>query len=118
MKTRPVKEVKLFMSMAAQHLRSSDAYKGDTRNFCFHFTDLKVGQYMTAMLEEVKNEGRVVRLSVNPTAVNQACAEARHGWTLSNLLPGLLVQTCIKKVTSRVLNSKVKKTKQSGDIVK
>lgn len=53
---------------------------------------------MTAMLEEVKNEGRVVRLSVNPSAVNQACAETHHGWTLSNLTPGLLVQTCIKKV--------------------
>ncbi|XP_034155929.2 protein RRP5 homolog [Pangasianodon hypophthalmus] len=65
--------------------------------------DLKVGQYVTALLEEVKNEGRVVRLSVNPTAVNQACAETHHGWTLSNLSPGLMVQTCIKKVTAHGL---------------
>ncbi|KAM9455011.1 protein RRP5 homolog [Clarias gariepinus] len=65
--------------------------------------DLKVGQYVTAMLEEVKNEGRVARLSVNPTAVNQTCAETHHGWTLSNLLPGLLVQACVKKVTAHGL---------------
>ncbi|KAF7689557.1 hypothetical protein HF521_012910 [Silurus meridionalis] len=65
--------------------------------------DLIVGQYMMVLLEEVKNEGRVVRLSINPTAVNQACAETQHGWTLSNLLPGLLVQTCIKKVTAHGL---------------
>ncbi|XP_030636412.1 protein RRP5 homolog [Chanos chanos] len=61
--------------------------------------DLKVGQYVTTLLEEVKNNGRVVRLSVNPTAVNQACAETQHGWTLSNLIPGLLVKAHIKKVT-------------------
>ncbi|XP_060716290.1 protein RRP5 homolog [Tachysurus vachellii] len=65
--------------------------------------DLKVGQYVTAKLEEVKNEGRVVRLSVNPTVVNQTCAETNHGWTLSNLLPGLLVQVCIRKVTTHGL---------------
>ncbi|KAK3510814.1 hypothetical protein QTP70_022728 [Hemibagrus guttatus] len=65
--------------------------------------DLKVGQYVMAKLEEVKNEGRVVRLSVSPTVVNQACAETHHGWTLNNLLPGLLVQACIKKVTTHGL---------------
>lgn len=54
---------------------------------------------MTVMLEEIKNEGQVVRLSANPTAVNQACAEKHHGWTLCNLLPGLLVKAYIKKVT-------------------
>lgn len=65
--------------------------------------ELKVGQYMTVMLEEIKNEGQVVRLSANPTAVNQACAEKHHGWTLCNLLPGLLVKAYIKKVTSHGL---------------
>ncbi|XP_058237174.1 protein RRP5 homolog isoform X2 [Hemibagrus wyckioides] len=65
--------------------------------------DLKVGQYVMAKLEEVKNEGRVVRLSVNPMVVNHTCAETQHGWTLSNLLPGLLVQACIKKVTTHGL---------------
>lgn len=59
---------------------------------------------MMAKLEEVKNEGRVVRLSVNPTVVNQTCAETHHGWTLSNLLPGLLVQACIKKVTQEIIS--------------
>ncbi|KAF4075156.1 hypothetical protein AMELA_G00231350 [Ameiurus melas] len=65
--------------------------------------ELKVGQYMTVMLEEIKNEGQVVRLSANPTAVNQACAEKHHGWTLCNLLPGLLVKANIKKVTTHGL---------------
>ncbi|XP_036412886.1 protein RRP5 homolog isoform X2 [Colossoma macropomum] len=61
--------------------------------------DLKVGQYVTSLVTEVKNEGRVARLSRNHAAVSQACAETQHGWTLSNLAPGLLVKACIKKVT-------------------
>uniref|UniRef100_A0AAR2JGU7 Protein RRP5 homolog n=1 Tax=Pygocentrus nattereri TaxID=42514 RepID=A0AAR2JGU7_PYGNA len=61
--------------------------------------DLKVGQYVTSLVTEVKNEGRVARLSRNHAAVSQACAETEHGWTLGNLAPGLLVKACIKKVT-------------------
>ncbi|XP_036380286.1 protein RRP5 homolog isoform X1 [Megalops cyprinoides] len=61
--------------------------------------ELKVGQYVNCLLEEVKNEGRIVRLSVNPSAIAQAFAETQHGWTLSSLLPGLLVKAQIKKVT-------------------
>ncbi|KAI4899783.1 hypothetical protein NFI96_011797 [Prochilodus magdalenae] len=61
--------------------------------------DLKVGQYVTALVTEVKNEGRVARLSINHAAVSQSCAETQHEWTLSNLVPGLLVQARIKKVT-------------------
>uniref|UniRef100_A0A4W5L3E2 Protein RRP5 homolog n=1 Tax=Hucho hucho TaxID=62062 RepID=A0A4W5L3E2_9TELE len=61
--------------------------------------ELKVGQYVTSLLEEVKNDGRVVRLSISPTAVAQAVADTEHGWTLTNLLPGLLVKAQIKKVT-------------------
>ncbi|KAG9262427.1 hypothetical protein AMEX_G24199 [Astyanax mexicanus] len=61
--------------------------------------DLNVGRYMTVLVTEVKNGGRVVRVSVNPEKVSQACAGPQHGWTLSNLLPGLLVQARIKKVT-------------------
>ncbi|KAL7852604.1 hypothetical protein SRHO_G00183890 [Serrasalmus rhombeus] len=61
--------------------------------------DLKVGQYVTSLVTEVKNEGRVARLSRNHAAVSQACAETQHGWTLGNLAPGLLVKACIKKVT-------------------
>ncbi|XP_045547123.1 protein RRP5 homolog [Salmo salar] len=61
--------------------------------------ELKVGQYVTSLLEEVKNDGRVVRLSISPTAVAQAVADTEHGWTLTNLLPGLVVKAQIKKVT-------------------
>uniref|UniRef100_A0A674BQB2 Protein RRP5 homolog n=1 Tax=Salmo trutta TaxID=8032 RepID=A0A674BQB2_SALTR len=60
---------------------------------------LKAGQYVTSLLEEVKNDGRVVRLSISPTAVAQAVADTEHGWTLTNLLPGLVVKAQIKKVT-------------------
>lgn len=58
--------------------------------------ELKVGQYVACPVEEVKNEGRVVRFSVSP--VGQACAETTQGWNLTNLLPGLLVKATIKKV--------------------
>uniref|UniRef100_A0A8C8C0K3 Protein RRP5 homolog n=1 Tax=Oncorhynchus tshawytscha TaxID=74940 RepID=A0A8C8C0K3_ONCTS len=64
---------------------------------------LKVGQYVTSLLEEVKNDERVVRLSISPMAVAQAVADTAHGWTLTNLLPGLLVKAQIKKVTPRGL---------------
>ncbi|XP_031720539.1 protein RRP5 homolog isoform X1 [Anarrhichthys ocellatus] len=65
--------------------------------------ELKVGQYLTSQVEEVKNEGRVVHLSVSPPTVAQACAESKQGWTLTNLLPGLLVKATIKKVTKHGL---------------
>ncbi|XP_026861413.2 protein RRP5 homolog [Electrophorus electricus] len=65
--------------------------------------DLKVGQYVTALLEEVQSSGRVARLSLDPSAIAQACAEIQHGWTLGSLLPGLLVQAHIKKVTAHGL---------------
>ncbi|KAI1896821.1 hypothetical protein AGOR_G00098810 [Albula goreensis] len=61
--------------------------------------DFKVGQYLDCLLEEVKNEGRIVRVSIKPSAIAKACAETKHGWTLSSLLPGLLVQAKIKEVT-------------------
>uniref|UniRef100_A0AAY4EZL8 Protein RRP5 homolog n=1 Tax=Denticeps clupeoides TaxID=299321 RepID=A0AAY4EZL8_9TELE len=53
---------------------------------------LMVGQYVTCLLDEVKSNGRVVRLSQDPAAVSQAFAVTQQGWTLSNLLPGLLVK--------------------------
>uniref|UniRef100_H2MCJ8 Programmed cell death 11 n=1 Tax=Oryzias latipes TaxID=8090 RepID=H2MCJ8_ORYLA len=62
-----------------------------------------LGQYLTCLVERVKNDGRVVSLSVNPAAVAQACAEPRQGWSLSNLLPGLLVKSTVKKVTKHGL---------------
>lgn len=53
---------------------------------------------MASPVEEVKNEGRVVRFSATPLAAGQACAESKQGWNLTNLLPGLLVKATIKKV--------------------
>lgn len=65
--------------------------------------ELTVGQYVTPEVEEVKNDGRVARLSVNPATVAQAFAESEQGWNLTNLLPGLLVKATIKKVTKHGL---------------
>lgn len=59
--------------------------------------DLKVGQYLLCKVEEVKNEGRVVKLSA-PPSVAKSCVESSQGWNLTNLLPGLLVKASIKKV--------------------
>lgn len=66
---------------------------------CSLCSDLKVGQYVTAVVDQVKNEGRVVRFSVSPPS-SQDCAEAAHGWNLTNILPGLLVKATVKKVES------------------
>lgn len=65
----------------------------------FSPSELKLGQYVDCLLEEVKSEGRLVRLSVDPTAVSEAVADTNHGWTLSNLCPGLLVNAKVKKVS-------------------
>ncbi|XP_064171812.1 protein RRP5 homolog [Anguilla rostrata] len=64
-----------------------------------HQADLKVGQYLHCLLEEVKNGGRVARVSISPPAIARACAETQHGWTLSSLLPGLVVKAQIKQVS-------------------
>ncbi|XP_029001010.1 protein RRP5 homolog isoform X3 [Betta splendens] len=61
--------------------------------------ELEVGQYVTVQVEEIKNDGRVVRLSISPLTIVQACAESKQGWNLANLQPGLLVKATIKKVT-------------------
>ncbi|XP_028264311.1 protein RRP5 homolog isoform X2 [Parambassis ranga] len=65
--------------------------------------ELKVGQCMTCQVAEVKSDGRVVHLSVDPSTITQACAETSQGWNLTNLLPGLLVKATIKKVTKHGL---------------
>ncbi|XP_037329147.2 protein RRP5 homolog [Pungitius pungitius] len=65
--------------------------------------ELKVGQYLTCQVERVKNEGRVVHLSVSPPTAARVCAESQQGWNLTNLLPGLLVKATIKKVTKHGL---------------
>uniref|UniRef100_A0A4W4H4K7 S1 motif domain-containing protein n=1 Tax=Electrophorus electricus TaxID=8005 RepID=A0A4W4H4K7_ELEEL len=74
-----------------------------TKAFLPKETKTGVGQYVTALLEEVQSSGRVARLSLDPSAIAQACAEIQHGWTLGSLLPGLLVQAHIKKVTAHGL---------------
>lgn len=56
--------------------------------------ELKVGQYVTSRVEEVKNDGRVVWLA----ATARASADAKQGWTLTNLLPGLTIKATVKKV--------------------
>ncbi|XP_063056159.1 protein RRP5 homolog isoform X2 [Engraulis encrasicolus] len=65
--------------------------------------DLRVGEYLECLLEEVKNEGRLVRLSMDPAVLSEAVTETKHGWTLSNICPGLLVNATIKKVTNQGL---------------
>lgn len=79
------------LTMKCQYL-SSDYF------FALMCPELKVGQYVTSQVEEVKNDGRVVRLSFSPATVAQPCAESQQGWNLTNLLPGLLVKATIKKV--------------------
>lgn len=71
-------------------------------------SELKVGQYLMVQVEEVKNDGRVVRLVANPSAVTKVCADTEHGWTLTNLLPGLLVRATIKKVTTAFVRSGIR----------
>lgn len=65
--------------------------------------ELKVGQYVVCRVEEVKNAGRVVRLSTGPFSVAQVCADAQQGWNLTNLLPGLVIKATVKKVTKHGL---------------
>ncbi|XP_054896895.1 protein RRP5 homolog [Poeciliopsis prolifica] len=62
--------------------------------------ELKVGQYVTSRVEKVMNDGRVVRLA----AAARASADAKQGWTLTNLLPGLTVNATVKKVTKHGLH--------------
>uniref|UniRef100_A0A3B3ZW78 S1 motif domain-containing protein n=1 Tax=Periophthalmus magnuspinnatus TaxID=409849 RepID=A0A3B3ZW78_9GOBI len=64
---------------------------------------LHVGQYVTSLVEKVKNDGRIVQLSVSPKTLAQAFAGYDQGWTLTNILPGLLVNATIKKVTKHGL---------------
>ncbi|XP_010131602.1 PREDICTED: protein RRP5 homolog [Buceros rhinoceros silvestris] len=60
--------------------------------------DLKIGQNLNCIIVEVKNEGRMVRLSVDRSEVAASLATERQNWTLSNLLPGLVVKARVQKV--------------------
>lgn len=61
--------------------------------------DLKIGQNLNCVIVEVKNEGRMVRLSVDRSEVAASLATERQNWTLSNLLPGLVVKARVQKVS-------------------
>ncbi|NWI94082.1 RRP5 protein, partial [Pitta sordida] len=60
--------------------------------------DLKIGQNLNCIIMEVKNEGRVVRVSIDRSEVAASLATERQNWTLSNLLPGLVVKARVQKV--------------------
>ncbi|XP_068113609.1 protein RRP5 homolog isoform X2 [Hyperolius riggenbachi] len=59
---------------------------------------LIVGQYLNCVIEEVKNNGRIVHLSILQSDVASAIATEEQKWTLNNLLPGLVVKGQIQKV--------------------
>uniref|UniRef100_A0A8C3PDQ8 Protein RRP5 homolog n=1 Tax=Chrysemys picta bellii TaxID=8478 RepID=A0A8C3PDQ8_CHRPI len=61
--------------------------------------ELKIGQYLNCLIEEVKNNGRIVRLSITQSEVAAAIATEEQNWALGNLLPGLLVKAQVQKVT-------------------
>eukprot|EP00079_Xenopus_tropicalis_P016710 XP_004915908.1 PREDICTED: protein RRP5 homolog [Xenopus tropicalis] len=60
---------------------------------------LRIGQYLNCVIQEVKNEGRIVRLSITQNDVTGALATMEQNWTLNNLLPGLVLKAQIEKVT-------------------
>ncbi|XP_069609798.1 protein RRP5 homolog [Ranitomeya imitator] len=69
-------------------------------------TSLQVGQYLNCVIDEVKNSGRIVRLSITQSDVATAIATEEQKWTLNNLVPGLVVKAQVQKVSSdRVLLS-------------
>ncbi|XP_041317407.1 protein RRP5 homolog [Pyrgilauda ruficollis] len=61
-------------------------------------SDLKIGQNLNCLIVEVKNEGRVVCLSIDRSEVAASIATERQNWALSNLLPGLVVKARVQKV--------------------
>ncbi|KAL7990641.1 hypothetical protein Chor_014071 [Crotalus horridus] len=63
-------------------------------------TELKIGQYLNCLIEEVKNGGRIIRISINQSEVASAIATEKQNWSLANLLPGLVVKAQVQEVTS------------------
>ncbi|NWW78900.1 RRP5 protein, partial [Climacteris rufus] len=61
-------------------------------------SDLKIGQNLNCLIVEVKNEGRVVCLSIDRSEVAASVATEKQNWTLSNLLPGLVVKARVHTV--------------------
>ncbi|XP_051002694.1 protein RRP5 homolog [Acomys russatus] len=60
---------------------------------------LKVGQYLTCVVKEVKSNGGVVGLSIEQSEISSAIATEEQSWNLNTLLPGLLVKAQVQKVT-------------------
>uniref|UniRef100_A0A8B9F699 Protein RRP5 homolog n=1 Tax=Amazona collaria TaxID=241587 RepID=A0A8B9F699_9PSIT len=58
----------------------------------------KRGQNLNCVIVEIKNEGRVVLLSIDRSEVASSLATERQNWSLSNLLPGLVVKARVQKV--------------------
>ncbi|XP_042312708.1 protein RRP5 homolog isoform X1 [Sceloporus undulatus] len=61
--------------------------------------ELKIGQYLNCLIEEVKNNGRIIRISICQSEIVMAIATEKQNWSLSNLLPGLVVKAQVKEVT-------------------
>ncbi|XP_015275588.1 PREDICTED: protein RRP5 homolog [Gekko japonicus] len=61
--------------------------------------ELKIGQYLNCLIDEVKNSGRIIRISINQSEVAAAIATEMQNWTLCSLLPGLVVKAQIQEVT-------------------
>lgn len=59
---------------------------------------MKIGQYLNCLIEEVKNGGRIVRMSISQSEVAAAVATEEQNWSLSNLLPGLVVKAQVQEV--------------------
>ncbi|XP_077205715.1 protein RRP5 homolog [Paroedura picta] len=60
--------------------------------------ELKIGQYLNCLIDEVKNSGRIIRISISQSEVAAAIATEVQNWTLCSLLPGLVVKAQIQEV--------------------
>lgn len=60
--------------------------------------ELKIGQYLNCLIDEVKNSGRIIRISISQSEVAASIATEEQNWTLGSLLPGLVVKAQIQEV--------------------
>ncbi|XP_048464836.1 protein RRP5 homolog isoform X3 [Rhincodon typus] len=84
-----VKATKAFLS----HTKTQEYVKNKNQGM-----PLRVGQYLTTLVESVKNDGRIAQLSIRHIDVAAATATEDQKWSLSNLLPGLVIRAEIQKV--------------------
>lgn len=78
------------------HRKKAQVYLNQTSKA----VSLRVGQYLNCVIDDVKNNGRVVHLSITQSDVAAAIATEEQQWTLNNLLPGLVVKAEIQEVLS------------------